>query len=109
MSELKKGFTIDCDFNGRIMSINFYVGTPYPGTNPIHHQSLLVNSRGGVIPKYITDRLSKIQEIAEYNRIPFDETFFYIEQEISFANIEKEEFEKFLNSMRINSGNRNIR
>ena len=91
-AKIRVGITIDCDFNNQKVPVNFYIGDPHPETHPIHHQSSWINSKGGKVPKYITDHLSEIQKISERNKIPFKDAFVYIEEEIKLANEAKKQF-----------------
>lgn len=78
-----KKITIPCDFkNKKIMPVNFFIGNPVAGNNPIQFQNEWLASRGGMIKKEIMESLEKLQQLAEKNRIPFEDLYEYVTKEL---------------------------
>lgn len=82
-----KKFNANCDFGGQTSSVTLYVGDPATGSHPLNFQSKwLGKERGGSIPENIMNPFSKLAEIAEKNRISFEELSAYVIDEINSSN-----------------------
>jgi Domain of unknown function (DUF2610) len=78
-----KKFTTPCDFGGKTVPVTFYIGQPQPGSHPLGFQSKwLSTARGGSVPNGVMESFSKIEEIAEKNRVPFEDLCAYVIEEI---------------------------
>lgn len=79
-----KKFTTNCSFGGQVSPVTLYVGNPAEGSHPLAFQSRwLGKERGGEIPPNIMDSFSKLSEIAQKNRIPFEEVCAYVIEEVN--------------------------
>ena len=73
-----KKFTINCDFGGQMAPFTIYVGQPEPGHHPLHFQGeWLSKERGGTIPAQVMDAISKLKDLAEKNKVSFEELCVY--------------------------------
>lgn len=73
-----KKFSVNCDFNGQMAPFTLYIGQPEPGHHPAHFQAdWLVKQRGGVVPAEVMDALSKLQELAEKNKVLLEDLCVY--------------------------------
>ncbi len=79
-----KKFTTNCDFGGQKFPITLYVGTPFLGTHPLNFQSKwLGEKKGGAIPSSVMESFSKIMEISEKTKVPFEDLCAYVIDEIN--------------------------
>lgn len=82
-----KKFNANCDFGGQTSSVTLYVGDPAAGSHPLNFQSKwLSKERGGNIPESIMNPFFKLAQIAEENRISFEELSAYVIDEINSNN-----------------------
>lgn len=82
-----KKFTTDCDFGGQKVPVTLYVGTPsLEAPHPLHFQSKWLSGRGGVIPPDVMNSFAKLKEIADKNRVPFENLCEYVINEIKSSN-----------------------
>jgi len=85
-----KKFTVPCDFSGRKYPVTFYIGEAAIGHHPIGFQSKwLADERGGVVPQTLMDSLKKLKEIADNNKVSFEELCAYVIDEVKIANSQK--------------------
>ena len=79
-----KKFTVPCDFGGKKYPVTFYVGDSAKGTNPIGFQSKWLSSeKGGVVSSELTSSLMKLKEIADQNKVSFEDLCSYVVDEIN--------------------------
>lgn len=82
-----KKFTANCTFGGQISPVTLYVGNPTKGNHPLAFQSKWLSSeRGGTIPGNIMESFSKLADIAEKNKVPFEDLCAYVIDEIQASN-----------------------
>jgi len=82
-----KKFTANCSFGGQVSPVTLYVGNPTKGNHPLAFQSKwLSNERGGTIPNNIMESFSKLSDIAEKNKVPFEDLCAYVIDEIQSNN-----------------------
>lgn len=82
-----KKFTANCDFGGQVAPVDFYVGNPAIGSHPLAFQSKWLSStKRGLIPNEIIDSFSKLVDISEKNRIPFEDICEYVVDELQSTN-----------------------
>ncbi len=73
-----KKFKIPCDFAGKKVPFDLYVGNPDDSLHPLHFQQQWLSSqRGGSIPKEVMDSFSKLHKIAIDNKADFEELCMY--------------------------------
>jgi len=90
-----KKFTANCSFSGEIVPVTLYVGNPSKGTHPLSFQSnWLSKERGGKIPANIMDSFAKLADIAEKNKVPFEDLCSYVIDEVQASNSIEEEGKK---------------
>ncbi len=78
-----KKFTYDCDFAGKKIPVTFYVGDAAKGNNPISFQmDWLAKEKGGSVPKELVDSLMKLKNIADEQRVPFEDLCDYVIKEV---------------------------
>lgn len=78
-----KKFTANCNFGGQVSPVTLYVGNPSKGNHPLAFQNKwLSTERGGQIPANIMDSFSKLSDIAEKNKVPFEDLCAYVIDEI---------------------------
>lgn len=79
-----KKFTTNCSFGGRVSPVTLYIGNPTKGNHPLSFQSKwLSQERGGNIPQNIMDSFAKLSEIAEKNKVSFEDLCAYVIDEIN--------------------------
>ena len=82
-----KKFTIPCDFSGRKQMITFYIGNAAVGSHPIEFQSKWLSvDKGGTVPPELMQSFARLKEIADKNKIPFEELCSYVIEEINYTN-----------------------
>ncbi len=73
-----KRFTIPCDFNGTKAPFHIYVGKPLSGRHPLKFQAAwLREMRSGTMPPEVMESFQKLMDIAEENRVSFEEICVY--------------------------------
>lgn len=78
-----KKFTANCDFGGRVVPVTFYVGNPAANSHPLGFQSKwLGKERGGNVPPEIMDSFSKLKQISDKNKVPFEDLCDYVIAEL---------------------------
>ncbi len=89
-------FTINCKFGNEIIPVDFFAGNSSSKSHPIGFQMKLIASRnGGKISANAVKYLQEFKDIAEKNRIDFEELCEYIAQEKRNADEIKEEKIKY--------------
>ncbi|MBM3579243.1 MAG: DUF2610 domain-containing protein [Alphaproteobacteria bacterium] len=81
-----KKFTANCDFGGQRSPVDLYVGSPALGSHPLGFQSKWLASKRGTIPPEIMTSFGKLVEIAERNRVPFEDLCEYVIDELRANN-----------------------
>jgi hypothetical protein len=82
-----KKFTVECDFSGARFPVTFYIGEAAVGSHPIGFQSKwLSRTRGGEVPEKLMESLEKLKEIADKNKVSFEELSSFVIQELSYTN-----------------------
>ena len=82
-----KKFNYICDFNGTKHPVTFYVGHAAKDSHPIGFQAQwLSKTRGGKVPKELMDALEKIKELADAQKVPFDELCEYVLDEMKITD-----------------------
>ena len=90
-----KKFTANCDFGGQKAPVDLYVGTPAKGSHPLAFQSKwLASTRRGIIPSKIMESFAKLVDIAEKNRVPFEDLCEYVIAELAAASTVVEDANK---------------
>lgn len=73
-----KKFTVQCDFNGQKSPFTIYIGEPEPSHHPLHFQAdWLSKERGGTIPQEVMDSVSKLYDLAQKNKVSFEDLCAY--------------------------------
>ncbi len=73
-----KRFTIPCEFGGKKLPFDLYIGAPNPKNHPLQHQSgWLAAERGGTIPQDVMDSFDKLHKISIENNVVFEELCVY--------------------------------
>ena len=81
-----KRFSYLCDFAGTKHPVTFYIGDAAKGSNPIGFQSVwLSKNKGGVVPKDLMESLSNLKEIADTQKVSFEDLCEYVIKEIEFS------------------------
>ena len=88
-------FEFDCLVNNKETAISFYVGDPQETSHPIGYQMKYLSQRGVSVPENIVASLSSLNEIAKKNRVPFEELFQYVADELNSGSVVKNAFNKF--------------
>jgi hypothetical protein len=90
-----KKFDANCNFNGQAFPVTLYVGNPAVGSHPLGFQSKWLNKeRGGNIPQNVMDSFAKLTEIAEKNRVPFEDLCVYVIEELQSNNELQQDFKR---------------
>ena len=85
-----KKFSYLCDFAGKKYPVTFYIGDSQKGTHPIGFQSKwLGKEKGGLVPKDLMDSLSRLKEISDNDKIPFEDLCEYVLKEIELSKSSK--------------------
>ncbi|MDR0571379.1 MAG: DUF2610 domain-containing protein [Rickettsiales bacterium] len=99
-------FFIPCDFNGREVNIEFSVGNPAKDQHPIYFQSKwLGEARGGVVPQEIMDSIQKIKEVADKEKVSFEDLCLYT---INLANNIPQDDNKYYNKLLVDKDAKRI-
>jgi len=94
-----KKFTIPCNFGGSKSPFDVYIGTPKPGTHPLHSQaSWLSRERGGQIPPEVMESFANLLELAEKNGVSFEDLCVYALQAANEKKTGKESLSEVGNS-----------
>ena len=88
-------FELNCLFNQQELAISFYVGDPQDSSHPIGYQMKYLSKKGVVVPENIVNSLSSLNEIAKKNRVPFEELFQYVSDQLNSGDVVKNAFNKF--------------
>ncbi|MFT6332850.1 MAG: hypothetical protein ACJAW3_001198 [Lentimonas sp.] len=81
-----KKFNYVCDFNGQKHPVTFYIGHASKDSHPIGFQSKwLAKERGGKVPEELMDSLEKLKELADTQKVPFDELCQYVIDDIKIS------------------------
>lgn len=83
-----KKFTTTCRFEGGQQApVTFYVGDAHVGVHPLAFQSKwLSKERGGSVPDDIMESFSKLKDIADSNKVSFEELCGFVIDEINSQN-----------------------
>jgi hypothetical protein len=89
-----KKFTANCEANGRQVPVTLYVGNPATGNHPLNFQNRwLSDTKGVMVPINIMRSFSKLVEISEKHRVPFEDLCGYVIEELKATNSIKEDAE----------------
>ena len=78
-----KKFSYLCDFGGKKHPVTFYIGDAAKGNHPLGFQSTwLSKEKGGMIPKDLMDSLMRLKEIADTQKVSFEDLCEYVIKEI---------------------------
>jgi hypothetical protein len=81
-----KKFSYLCDFAGKKHPVTFYIGDAAKGNHPIGFQSTwLSKEKGGVVPKDLMDSLMRLKEIADTQKVSFEDLCEYVIKEIQMS------------------------
>ncbi len=81
-----KKFTINCDFNGKKVPVTFFIGNPAVGSHPLAFQSSwLGREKGGIVPEKLMNSFAKLKEIADANKVRFEDLCTYVIDEVNNA------------------------
>jgi hypothetical protein len=86
---------INCNFNGVIQKVPFYIGRPSSESHPLGFQAkwLSVNS-GGKIPDEFMNSVENIKKIADKNKVSFEDLLCHLIEEIEAEEKLKTESQK---------------
>jgi len=80
---MARKITIDCDFNGIIQKVPFYVGNPSVESHPLGFQAKwLASTSGGKIPDEFMKSISQIKETSDKHNVPFEDLLGHLMDEI---------------------------
>ncbi len=88
-------FSLNCKVGTAEMALNFYVGEPQETSHPIGYQMKYLSKKGVSVPENIVNSLSSLNEIAKKNRVPFEELFQYVSDQLNSGDAIKNAFNKF--------------
>ena len=88
-------FELNCIVNQQELPISFYVGDPQEMSHPIGYQMKYLSKKGVSVPENIVNSLSSLNEIAKKNRVPFEELFQYVSDQLNSGDSIKNAFNKF--------------
>ncbi len=81
-----KKFSYLCDFAGKKHPVTFYIGDAAKGNHPIGFQSnWLSKEKGGMVPKELMDSLMRLKEIADTQKVSFEDLCSYVISEIQLS------------------------
>lgn len=89
-----KKFTLNCKVGGQNSLIDFFVGDPNENSHPIGFQMKFMSQMGVTVPEDAINSISKINEIAKRNRIPFEDLLEFVNNELNQEDHFKEAFDK---------------
>ena len=90
-----KKFNANCTFGSQVVPVTLYVGNPAIGSHPLNFQSKwLSQEKGGNIPLSIMNSFAKLAEIAEKNRVPFEDLCAYVIEELQSGEKIKKDAKK---------------
>lgn len=86
-------FVIPCNLRGQTAQIEFLIGNPAVDQHPIYYQSKwLGDVYGAVVPQAIMDSIKKIKEIADKEKISFEDLCLYTIRMAHNVEQEKNEY-----------------
>jgi hypothetical protein len=88
-------FSLNCKVGQQETTINLYVGDPQDTSHPIGYQMKYLSQKGVSVPENIVNSLSSLNEIAKRNRVPFEELFQYVSDQLNSEDAVKNAFSKF--------------
>ena len=65
--------TVNCNFNGTSQKVPFYIGNPSSESHPLGFQAKWLSSSGGQIPDEFMKSVAEVKEIAEKNKVSFED------------------------------------
>ena len=78
-----KKFTANCEAGGQKVPVTLYIGNPSKGNHPLNFQNRwLSESKGVSVPPNIMKSFSKLAEISEKHRVPFEDLCDYVIEEL---------------------------
>jgi hypothetical protein len=85
-----KKITVDCDFNGIIQKVPFYVGSSSSKSHPLGFQAkwLLANSGGKVSDEFMNS-IAEIKEVADKHKVAFEDLLCHLMEEIEVKKQKK--------------------
>lgn len=82
-----KKFTANCQAQGKTIPVTLYVGNPAIGSHPLNFQNRwLSDEKGLIVPPNIMRSFSKLVEISEKHRVPFEDLCGYVIDELKATN-----------------------
>lgn len=71
---MTKKIVIPCVVGGQVEPVDFFVGSPAEGSDPIHFQAKWLNSaKKGSVPPHIMKALLELQQVAAQAGISFED------------------------------------
>lgn len=89
-----KKFTLNCKVGSQSSPIDFFVGDPNENSHPIGYQMKFLSQMGVSVPEDAVNSLTKINEIAKRNRIPFEDLLDFVNNELNQEDHLNKAFEK---------------
>tara|TARA_B110000305_G_C19266360_1_gene552130 strand:+ start:111 stop:374 length:264 start_codon:yes stop_codon:yes gene_type:complete len=85
-----KKITVDCDFNGIIQKVPFYVGSSSSKSHPLGFQAkwLFANSGGKVSDEFMNS-IAEIKEVADKHKVAFEDLLCHLMEEIEVKKQKK--------------------
>ncbi|MDA7705090.1 DUF2610 domain-containing protein [Rickettsiales bacterium] len=75
--------TVNCNFNGVMQKVPFYVGSPSSDSHPLGFQAKwLSTNSGGEIPDEFMKSIENIKNIADKNKVPFEDLLAHVMDDI---------------------------
>jgi len=87
---MTKKFSLKCSVGDQDTNIDFFVGDPHETSHPIGYQMKFLSSKGVKVPEEIIQAMTKLNEIAKNNRIPFEEMIGYVSEQLQFGDVLKD-------------------
>ena len=86
MKLLKHHYCHNLKNYGQKIPVTFYIGDAAKGNHPIGFQSnWLSKEKGGMVPKELMDSLMRLKEIADTQKVSFEDLCSYVISEIQLS------------------------
>ncbi len=74
---MTRKIVVDCNFQGKKVPVDFFIGEPDETHHPLHFQADFVSKKGGMVPPDVMEAMSKVKQLADKNKVPFADLCYY--------------------------------
>jgi hypothetical protein len=90
-----KTTSIKYNIDGKEVDVDFHIGNPTKGADPIGFQrSIIKENYGGGVPQEVNDLIKYVKKISDLYHLPFVDVFEYLQKETKSLLKKKKNFKK---------------